>query len=72
MICKPCQNGVHEGDPVRTAELFAEGKFDMRPLVCPGGTWCDCQHKTPIERVMKEKVDRWTVDRWTFPDAVEE
>jgi len=43
-VCKPCRDDVHQGDPARTATLFAEGVVDMT-RVCPGGNWCDCQHR---------------------------
>jgi len=69
MICQPCKDGVHQGDLAEAARQFASMN-SIPALVCPGDTWCDCQHKTPVERVMKEKVDRWTVGRGLSQDLV--
>lgn len=33
MVCSACKNLIH----------------DKQPKDCKGGTWCDCQHRLPIE-----------------------
>lgn len=41
MICSPCRDGAQFYEEGMDAEAEAEH------LNCPGGTWCECQHKKP-------------------------
>ncbi len=41
MVCSDCKSGPHEGQPKN----------------CKGGTWCDCQHRLPIEITIEVKEE---------------
>ena len=41
MICPPCREA---GRALARGEAFFQGESPHEQ--CPGGTWCDCQHKS--------------------------
>lgn len=56
MICQPCRSAGRYLNDVKRPETDRVSLARSEHNRCKGGTWCDCQHKTPYRRQSDECV----------------